>query len=126
VNPLAAARLSPAMGQYLLLGILVLAVTFLWYLRRPDISSSEARRLVKEERARLIDVRSRGEYASGHLEGARNIPVGEIGRRSGELGPSERPIVLYCASGSRSAMAARTLRGAGFSRVYNLGPMTNW
>ena len=74
----------------------------------------------------VVDVRSPGEFAAGHVEGARNIPVSEISRRTKELGPTDRPIVLYCASGSRSAMAKRTLRGAGYSKVYNLGSMRNW
>ena len=113
------------MGQYIALAAVVLLFAVFWFLKRPDVSSGEARRLVKEG-ARLIDVRSPGEFAAGHLDGAANIAVGEIGRRTGELGPNDGPIVLYCASGTRSAMAARTLRSAGFSKVYNLGPMSNW
>jgi len=71
-------------------------------------------------------VRSPGEFAAGHVAGASNIPVGEIGQRAADLGAAEQPIVLYCASGMRSALAARTLRRAGFTRVYNLGSVSNW
>jgi rhodanese-related sulfurtransferase len=106
-------------------GVVVLLIALLLWWKRSDISSAEAHQLVKEG-AQLIDVRSPGEYAAGHVEGARNIPVGEIAARSGELGATDRPIILYCASGTRSAMAASKLRSAGFSRVYNLGGMSNW
>ncbi len=97
----------------------------LWWIKRADISSARARQLVADG-ARLVDVRSAGEFAATHLDGARNIPVGEIGRRHPELGDRERPVIVYCASGTRSAMAKRTLKNAGFQQVYNLGAMHNW
>jgi rhodanese-related sulfurtransferase len=105
--------------------LVAVAFVVMWYLKRPDVSSEEAKRLVSQG-GLLVDVRSPGEFASGHIDGARNIPVSEIGARSSELGASDRPIVLYCASGTRSAMAARSLRGKGFTRVYNLGAASNW
>ncbi len=112
------------MEQYIVLGLTVLAFAILWWIKRPDVSANEARRLVADG-ARLIDVRSPGEFASGHVDGAKNIPVGDLDRRTKEL-QKDRPIILYCASGARSAMAKRTLKGAGFTHVYNLGPMHNW
>jgi phage shock protein E len=113
------------MSQYLAFGLLALVFALLWYLKRPDIRADEAHELVSKG-ARLVDVRSPAEFAAGHLDGARNIPVGEIGSRGPELRPLDGPIVLYCASGTRSAMAGRALRAAGFTKVYNLGPMSNW
>lgn len=113
------------MSQYIVLGLLAVVFLVFWYLKRPDIRSSEAHEMVSKG-ARLIDVRSPAEFATTHIDGARNIPVSEIGGRTKELRPLDRPIILYCASGTRSAMAARTLRSAGFSNVYNLGPMSNW
>ncbi|HEX9101867.1 MAG TPA: rhodanese-like domain-containing protein [Polyangia bacterium] len=107
--------------------VIVAAVAFaaLWWLKRPDISAIRARQLVADG-ARLVDVRSPGEFAATHLDGARNIPVSEIGRRARELGDKAKPVIVYCASGTRSAMAKRTLKGAGFAEVYNLGSMHNW
>lgn len=105
----------------LLIGV---AVVF-WYTRRPNVRPDEARRLVMEG-ALLVDVRSPGEFGAGHLEGARNIPVGEIGGRLNELGAHDRPVIVYCASGMRSATAASTLKRAGFEQVFNLGAMSNW
>jgi len=73
----------------------------------------------------LIDVRTPGEFAGGHIEGAININVQEIGQRLDEI-PSDKPIVLYCRSGNRSAQAARILDGAGFEGVYDLGGIQAW
>jgi phage shock protein E len=92
---------------------------------RPDIRSGDARRLV-EEGARLVDVRSPLEFESGHLPGAVNIPLPELERRIAELEPRERAIVVYCASGARSAQARRVLSARGFALVRNLGPMSAW
>jgi phage shock protein E len=71
--------------------------------------------------ARIIDVRSPGEFADGAYPGAVNIPLNALGARLEELGPKDKPIVLYCASGARSAQAARLLKQAGFAAVVNAG-----
>ncbi|MDP3277150.1 MAG: rhodanese-like domain-containing protein [Deltaproteobacteria bacterium] len=108
------------------LGILAaLAVVYLVVQRSGDVAGSEARQLVSAG-ARLVDVRSPGEFASGHLEGAINVPVQELGQRMGELEPKSAPIVIYCLSGTRSAQASRMLKSAGFAQVHNLGAMSRW
>lgn len=89
------------------------------------VSGAEARRLV-DAGARLVDVRTPAEFAEGHIAGAVNIPVQELDRRLAELEPKDKPIVVYCHSGRRSANAARTLERAGFSSVHDLGAMTRW
>lgn len=71
--------------------------------------------------AAIIDVRTPDEFADGHYEGARNIPVNVLGNRMDEVGPKDRPVVLYCASGARSAMAAKMLKASGFADVTNAG-----
>lgn len=73
----------------------------------------------------LIDVRTREEFASGHIAGAINIPVEEIGGRLNEV-PDDKPVVLYCRSGNRSAQAANILVGAGYTGVYDLGGIIDW
>lgn len=78
------------------------------------------------EGALLVDVRTPREYATGHLEGAINIPVQELEHRTAELGEKTRPVVLYCRSGARSGSAQRLLRERGFTAAYNLGPMSAW
>ena len=86
---------------------------------------SQARALVKSG-AQLIDVRTPGEFSSGHVEGARNIPVQELGERIGEVGPKDVPVVLYCRSGARSAKAKRMLESSGFREVHDVGAMSRW
>ncbi|MCC6805821.1 MAG: rhodanese-like domain-containing protein [Deltaproteobacteria bacterium] len=113
------------METYLWIGLAIAFFLVTWFLKRPDIRANAARELLGKG-ALLVDVRSPSEFTSGHLEGAKNIPVHLIGQRSGELGTKDRPVILYCASGARSAMAKRTLRAAGFTRVHNLGAMRNW
>lgn len=70
--------------------------------------------------AKVVDVRSPGEFSSGAYPKAKNIPLDSLVSRMGEL-PRDKPIVLYCASGSRSAQAARLLKKAGFSDVLSAG-----
>ena len=92
----------------------------------PRVSSGQARALVARG-ALLLDVRSQGEYALTHIDGADNIPVEELGARVHELGPDrDRPIVLYCMSGHRSSDAGRILRRAGFTHVYDVGAMADY
>jgi len=79
-----------------------------------------------EAGARLVDVRTPREFASGHLEGAVNIPLQELPNRVQEIGPPGTPVVVYCAQGPRSAMAERFLRAQGFADVHNLGGMSTW
>lgn len=75
--------------------------------------------------ARVIDVRTPEEYASGHLERAINIPVHELDKRLAEAGPKDASIVVYCRSGQRSARAKKILNEAGFQKVFDLGAMGN-
>lgn len=60
----------------------------------------------------VVDVRTPAEFAQGHVPGAVNLPVDVVGDRAGEL-PQDRIVVVYCASGGRSARAATTLRRLG-------------
>ncbi len=71
--------------------------------------------------AKIIDVRTSEEFNEEHYPNALNIPVDQIRRRLAEFGEKNTPIVLYCASGSRSAFAARLLKSAGFTDVINAG-----
>jgi phage shock protein E len=71
--------------------------------------------------ALVLDVRTAAEFAGGHHPSARNIPVQELQARLKEVGNTSQAIVVYCQSGSRSAMAARILRDAGFADVTNAG-----
>jgi len=68
----------------------------------------------------VVDVRTPEEFADGAYPGALNIPVQELGARAGEI-PKGKPVVVYCASGARSAFAARMLKANGWADVVNAG-----
>jgi rhodanese-related sulfurtransferase len=67
----------------------------------------------------IVDVRSKGEYASGHIKGSINIPLDQLGSRISSL--PKKPIITCCASGMRSASARSLLQSKGFEEVYNGG-----
>jgi rhodanese-related sulfurtransferase len=64
----------------------------------------------------VVDVREASEFASGAIAGAINVPLSSFDPNKI---PREKPVVVYCVSGSRSAMAQRVLRSAGFDEVRN-------
>ncbi len=76
-------------------------------------------------RATLLDVRRPDEFATGHLNGAVNVPVQELAGRLAELGPKDRPVAVYCRSGRRSGAAAQLLLEAGFASVSDLGGLSD-
>lgn len=81
-------------------------------------------RQLLDDGAIVIDVRSAGEFASGHYPGARNIPLDTIGSRAEELKRARKPLITVCRSGARSASAKAILEKAGLE-VYNGGAWTN-
>lgn len=95
----------------------------------PKISVEEARKLVTIGDALLVDVRDGTELAkSGKLKGATHVSRGMIEFRADSDTPyhdpqfrKDRPVILYCASGGRSALAGKVLKDMGYSNVRNLG-----
>jgi rhodanese-related sulfurtransferase len=84
------------------------------------MSSVDYAQLVKEG-AIIIDVRSKGEYSGGHIKGALNIPVDKLSENKDKLGDKQKAIITCCASGMRSASAAKWLLSQGYRSVYNGG-----
>jgi phage shock protein E len=81
--------------------------------------------------ALILDVRSSGEFAGGHVDGAVNISHTEVRAQIAKIkqmqgGDTHKPIVLYCRSGQRASLAKRELVAAGFDRVTNLGGINAW
>lgn len=68
----------------------------------------------------VVDVRTQSEFRRGAYPGAVNIPVQALGQRLHEI-PRDKPVVVYCASGIRSATAAATLKRSGWGDVVNAG-----
>lgn len=80
--------------------------------------------LVKQG-ALILDVRSPGEYAGGHIKGSVNIPVNTLAHKPGQAGDKSRIIITCCASGMRSASARKILKDAGYAQVHNGGGWVN-
>jgi rhodanese-related sulfurtransferase len=83
----------------------------------PGVNYSE---LVKNG-ATILDVRSKSEYASGHIKGSINISVDTLRNNLGKLKDKNKPIITCCASGMRSASAKSILTANGYTQVYNGG-----
>lgn len=77
-----------------------------------------------EEGALIIDVRTPGEFQQGHIEGSKNIPLDQIGKKVETIRKKGKPVILCCASGMRSGRAASMLKGAGIE-AYNGGPWSS-
>jgi len=67
----------------------------------------------------IIDVRDREEYRQNHIKGARNIPLDQLDKRKGTLA-HDKPVIVYCQNGGKSARAMRMLELAGFTQLYHM------
>ena len=76
--------------------------------------------LVKQG-AVVLDVRTKGEYASGHIRGSMNIPVEQLNQNIHRLADKHKTIITCCASGMRSGAAKSILKQNGYSQVFNGG-----
>jgi rhodanese-related sulfurtransferase len=92
-----------------------------WTARRVAAMLPELRRAG----ASLIDVRSPAEFAQANAPGTVNIPLQDLGSRLREI-PKTAPVVVGCASGTRSGMARRMLKRQGYAQVYNIGSWSNF
>lgn len=100
----------------------------------PKITADEARKLIADENAVVVDVRDAPEVlASGKIKGAINISRGMLEFRADAETPyhnaelrKDRPIIVYCASGGRSALSGKMLKDMGYQKVYNLGGFKDW
>jgi sulfur-carrier protein adenylyltransferase/sulfurtransferase len=93
-----------------------------------EVEPSEAREQAAEG-ATLVDVRETEEFDAGHIPGAKHVPRGYLEQRIEAAAPDrDQPVILYCASGNRSALAARTLLDElGYSNVESMrGGITLW
>jgi rhodanese-related sulfurtransferase len=118
------------MGKWLLLA---LAIPVLILMMRSHasadgaVSATEAESMIKDKKnLQLIDVRTAGEYAEGHLAKAKLIPLQELDKRLAEIDKS-KPVLLYCRSGHRSGNALKLLQGEGYKDVKHIeGGINAW
>lgn len=92
------------------------------------LSAAQATLKINREDALVVDVREPNEWSSGHIPSARHIALGQLEKRMHEIEKhKERPVIVCCASGNRSATACKQLQKAGFNQVFNLnGGITAW
>jgi len=71
----------------------------------------------KSKGAVIIDVRSQGEFAGGHINGSKNIPLNEISSKINEIKKLNKPVIACCASGMRSSQATSILKQNGIEAI---------
>jgi len=90
------------------------------------IPCDDAKQLIKDKQAQLVDVRTPEEFHMSQLPGAINIPLQDIDSLSESKLDKSRPIIVFCRSGQRSHMAMQILMSQGFTDVHNLGSFMAW
>jgi rhodanese-related sulfurtransferase len=117
----------------LFLVALVSGGMLLWPLVRrttggPWVNTTQATHLINREDALVVDVREPNEFAAGHVLGAKNLPLARLDASGADLAKKkERPVIVYCDGGERSAKALATLKKHGYTRVANLsGGLGAW
>jgi rhodanese-related sulfurtransferase len=92
------------------------------------VNPSEAVQLMNREKAVVVDVCSAEEFATGHVAGAKNIPLGELeAKLPGAVKNKQMPVILVCASGVRSSRAVGVAKKLGFEKAFSLtGGMGAW
>lgn len=100
----------------------------------PRITPAQAKEMIAKGDAVVLDVRDGMEVAqSGKVAGAVHIPRGLLEFKADPESPAHdknldpaKPVILYCASGGRSALAGKTLKDLGYGQVFNLGAFKDW
>lgn len=114
------------------LSVAALAAGLFLVLRSPvaaedAVAPTEAAALIKQQKQlQLIDVRTEAEYANGHVAGAKLIPLHEVEKRLAEI-DKQKPVLLYCRTGSRSANALKILQERGYTQAKHMdGGIKAW
>lgn len=90
------------------------------------ITVEQARRLLAQDKATLIDVRSRAEYAESHIAGSTHIHLGYLMKRLSEI-PADKPVIVHCQGGTRSPIGASLLEAHHYPQVFDLaGGFNDW
>ncbi|MFL5101934.1 MAG: rhodanese-like domain-containing protein [Xanthobacteraceae bacterium] len=100
----------------------------------PRIGAAEARDMIAKGEALVVDVRDAPELQqTGKVAGAVHVSRGMLEFRADPDSPyhdkrfsKDKPVIVYCASGGRSALSGKLLKDLGYSRVYNLGAFKDW
>ena len=119
------------MGKYLVIATLAVAGLFIFGFgggKSGLVSYEELQaKLAKKDKFVLLDVRTPDEFAEGHIAGAVLLPYDQVEQKAASMLPEkEKPIIVYCRSGRRSAIAADALRGLGYKDVKDFGGISRW
>lgn len=112
--------------------VVVSGLGLLWPLlgrsNKNEVNPAQATLLINREDAHIVDVREADEFAGGHLPEARNIPLAKLVDRVSEIEKyKDKPVIVCCAAGMRSAKGCGELSKLGFGRVYSLaGGVDAW
>ena len=129
------ARLTEFVGNHLYLFLaffgLIIAIVVNELQRRTrggnELSPMEATRMMNHQNALMLDVRETNEFADGHIVNALHVPLSDVGGNKKLEKYKDKPVIAYCRSGHRSAVACGKLRKQGFTSVYNLrGGVMAW
>lgn len=113
------------------LALAAVLVAALAFAGDPDVAPVSQEALIERQQRSdaelfVLDVRTAGEFASGHVPGAVNIPVDGLAERLMDV-PKDKDVVIYCQSGRRAAIAAKTLADNGYTRLSHLeGDIAAW
>ena len=93
-----------------------------------QVTAQEAKELMDSEQDYVIlDVRTEGEYAEGHVPGATLLPLNDVASKAESvLTDKDQLILVYCRSGNRSKQAAKTLASLGYTNVVDFGGISSW
>jgi rhodanese-related sulfurtransferase len=129
-------RLPEFLGNHpLLTGALIAVIALILYTefqrltrKYRALAPTEAVRVMNQDGALVLDVREDNEFTGGRIAGARHIPLGVLKKRVADIERfKESPVLVYCRTGARSAVAASQLVAAGFTDVTNLqGGIQAW
>ena len=94
----------------------------------PNLSATEAVLLLNRDKPLVLDVRDAAEFAAGHIQGAKNIPLAELSDRLKEIEKfKDKPVLVHCQKGMRAKSACNTLKAQQFSKLNNLqGGLDTW
>lgn len=112
-------------NHYLLTGAFLLVLAALIYTEGRKsgaaLSSQQATALINRDKALVVDVRPKKDYANGHIVESINIPLDSFASRMVELEKhKDKPVILACANGQHAGTAAKQLKAAGFTQVSRL------
>ena len=95
------------------------------FLNQADINAGVGEYL-KTEKAVLLDVRTKKEYESGHIENSENIPLQQIDKLLAKIADKNTPLFVYCRSGNRSKQASQKLVGLEYTKVIEIGGILDY